>query len=293
MLTRKFVRDSIGHLPYVKNTLAQILDKYPALSNEGLVVQVTNLNDALFVARDGYYRPLNGSACIYKNKYPAFLAPSGTIEADDEKITLGTALPINFVNGVWLYMDPSGTPNLTEGWVWADMESTTVGTLYADSNTLLSTINNSPSTTPLAFTVDGTFTGFTTAKTAVSFTIPAYALADRGTLEVRAVIVRGEDNPAATANCTITFDGTTISTVDLKHTASLEPTGYIHSLVKNSGTSRQMLLPTGLTGFGASTTSVTQLARDTATDLTFAVTLDTGNAADTVGIMSLEVFIHE
>jgi hypothetical protein len=60
---------------------------------------------------------------------PAGIAPNGTV-ATNGQITLGTALPRIYSNGIWLYLPAGTVVSGLAGLYWCVMSSTTVGQVY-------------------------------------------------------------------------------------------------------------------------------------------------------------------
>jgi hypothetical protein len=60
---------------------------------------------------------------------PSGLAPSGTV-ATNGQVTLGTALPRVYSNGIWLYLPAGAVSGGAAGLYWCVMSSTTVGQVY-------------------------------------------------------------------------------------------------------------------------------------------------------------------
>jgi hypothetical protein len=60
---------------------------------------------------------------------PVGLMPNGTV-ATNGQITLGTALPRTYSNGIWLYLPAGAVSGGAAGLYWCVMSSTTVGQVY-------------------------------------------------------------------------------------------------------------------------------------------------------------------
>ncbi len=135
----------------------------------GKYAEITNFGGAILLRSDGTnWRPENGSITLLGCKYPSAVAPTGSVTASGSGVTLGTALPLTFNNGIWLYIN--ATSGLTAGWYFAIMSSTTQGVLYG---TAQSYINNSPSATPTTIPSDSAFTGEINEVSAWRWTVPA------------------------------------------------------------------------------------------------------------------------
>jgi len=100
--------------------------------------------------------------------YPACVAPTGSVTASGSGVTLGTALPVTFSNGIWLYIN--ATSGLTAGWYFAIMSSATAGVLYGTAQAL---INDTPSTVLTTIPSDSAFTGDLNEISAWKWAIPA------------------------------------------------------------------------------------------------------------------------
>lgn len=59
---------------------------------------------------------------------PRIVAPSGTVTAGGA-LTLGTAMPILFAGGLWMYFPATAFASAAAGWYWVDFYSTTTGTV--------------------------------------------------------------------------------------------------------------------------------------------------------------------
>lgn len=137
------------------------------------------------------------------------IAPSGTI-GNNGALTLGTALPRIFSEGIYLYFPADSIAvGVAAGSYWCVMSSTTAGTIY---NNTLSGIPTTPAS-PTAFvtTGPGAYTGDTTARVVASFTIPAGSLGNRGVYNYKSL--HSHINNANNKVHSLTFGSATLQTV--------------------------------------------------------------------------------
>jgi hypothetical protein len=123
------------------------------------------------------------SAVLAMSGLPFIMAPTGTVSSAGV-ITMGTALPATYPN-CYVYL-PAGVAfaGAAAGWYFAQMTSTTVGTLY---QTQYSAGPPQIPATPVVAVGPGAYTGVTTAQNGPSITIPAGAMQNQSALRVVAL----------------------------------------------------------------------------------------------------------
>src|SRR5690242_937018 len=111
---------------------------------------------------------------------PFISAPTGTM-ANNGAVTFGTALPIAYSGGAWIYYPAgavaAGVP-AAASWLWTVMSSTTVGTVY--NSTYTSGAVALGTTTAFVTTGPGAFVGDTAEEFGPQITLPANSLGANG-----------------------------------------------------------------------------------------------------------------
>jgi hypothetical protein len=81
------------------------------------------------MANENLFKPYKQPYILAQDGVPIGLAPNGTV-ATNGQITLGTALPRVYSNGIWLYLPAGAVSGGAAGLYWCVMSSTTVGQVY-------------------------------------------------------------------------------------------------------------------------------------------------------------------
>lgn len=121
-----------------------------------------------------YYRTGLMPQVLAQGAVPMGIANSGTI-ATNGTVTLGTALNTTYSGGIWLYFPSTAFASGSAGFYWTVMSSTTVGVVYTSQT----------SNTPVTGS-NSAYTGDTTARTAVTVTVPGGAMGPNGSLRLSA-----------------------------------------------------------------------------------------------------------
>jgi hypothetical protein len=117
---------------------------------------------------------------------PVGLAPNGTV-ATNGQITLGTALPRVYSNGIWLYLPAGAVSGGVAGLYWCTMSSTTVGQVYTKfADTSQGFVPYIPAGTLVnAIGSNAAYTQTTNASIVLcKITIPASSLGTNGQLRI-------------------------------------------------------------------------------------------------------------
>jgi hypothetical protein len=135
---------------------------------------------------------------LAQSAIPYGIANSGTV-AVNGTYTAGTAYNTTYSGGIYLYFPATAFATAAAGFYWCVASSTTAFTVYTDSS----------ATTPVTGS-NVAFTGDTTARTAITATIPAGAIGANGSVDVRTSF--SANSTAGTKNSIIRYDSTTILT---------------------------------------------------------------------------------
>lgn len=146
------------------DTYANISATYASAAYSGYTFRVTDVGvngSDWGVNSSGELFPL-GLITLSSSMSSYARAPSGTIGTGASgNITLGTAAPRIYSEGVYLYLPSiATTPAITAGYYWCVMSSTTVGTLYV-----------SKGGAAINFSVGSAYTGVTTQVSYPTITI--------------------------------------------------------------------------------------------------------------------------
>jgi len=205
---------------------------------------------------------------LFQFALPFVLPPSGSA-ANNGVVTLGSALNVQYAN-CYMYF-PLGAlyASSPAGWYFAQMSSTTVATVFA--NTYVSGVPQIPAVpTPLVVTGPGAYTQVTTLVATFSLTIPANAMGPNGALRITEMI--SQINNTNTRSFGITFGG---QSIEGAANASAGSTVITTRIVRNRGvTNSQVILSGGGVGTsGLLGVAVAQLSVDTTQPVTIAGSL--------------------
>ena len=161
---------------------------------------------------------------------PVGIAPSGSVGSNGA-LTLGTALPVTYDSGIWLYF-PAGAIAVgsAAGLYWCRMGSTTAGTVY---NTVLNGSQEvpyiPPTDVPFVTTGPGAYTGVTSTVTVATAIVPGGAIGPNGTLLVQDV--KAATNSAAGNKVVgVSLGGSSIGDKSIVNTST-----NLHRSVQNRG----------------------------------------------------------
>lgn len=122
---------------------------------------------------------------LAQSAIPVILAPSGTVDAAGV-ITLGTALPLTYAAGAWVYLPATALLSGIAGLYWCVFSSTTVGQVYQGVNDAsVPFLPRKPANTLVAEV--GTGLAFSQVLTEVKFaniTLPAASMGIYGSLRI-------------------------------------------------------------------------------------------------------------
>jgi hypothetical protein len=222
------------------------------------------------------------SAVIQAQLGVPFIIPSSGSMANNGAITLTTALPITYSN-CYLYLPASAiSAGSTAGWYFAQMSSTTVGTVF--NNTYSSgkpTIPASP--TAFVTTGPGAYTQVVTEQTAHSITIPGGSLGSQG--RIKAYALMSCPNNANNKTLQIKYGGTSFVSQTITTNLSTRIEGIIINVTASS-----QIFPTNTSGIaigtGQSGVAVTTGSVNSASDQTLTTTVQLAAATDFVVINS-------
>jgi len=225
-------------------------------------------------------------------KYPAFVAPTGSVQGAGNTVTLGTTLTNTYSDGVWLYLPTmtSGGTGLTAGWWFVVMSSATLGSI---KGTVQTYPNNNPDTTQFDVLGDSNFTGETAEITAFLMPLPLSLLGSSGKLicEVAkaksagtTAVVRSRIGNSATpaSNSSMLSSSLTSSGLSQNDRGVLYATAY----------NRQFTIAQNTNGFANGTGAPQLLTIDTSAAWYFAVTINTVGATQACGIMSISLSVE-
>lgn len=211
---------------------------------------------------------------------PVGIAPTGTM-ANNGAVTLGTALPLTYTNGIWLYF-PSGAieAGSAAGIYWCKMSSTTLGTVY---NTTLSGREPYIPASDVAFatTGPGAYTGSTSEITLATVPIKGGAMGRSGQVVTEANFWNYSSANNKTSK--IKFGGNSI--FSLNHTTNV--TASIRKIVNNIGiTGTQAIWHTSASDPGLSGGSYSSISVDTTAETSITITGQLAAATDPMILFS-------
>ena len=238
----------------------------PAAGNAGLIVAVSDFDDALFQSNGTRWRPLNGHVVLAQSAVPVGKAPSGSVAANGA-LTLGTATTEVFSGGIW-WLLPAGAAyaGSAQGVYWCVMSSTTVGTIYDttyDVTTELPYIPASP--TPIVAAGPGAYTGLTGNRIVLGTKVPGNAMGIEGL--VRAGFKIASNNTAGTKDNTLMINGSTASWSTTLSGANVYNSTQVS--LQNIGVVNQQIISrsNATEYFGAMSGIVVRKTYDTTTDM--------------------------
>jgi hypothetical protein len=83
------------------------------------------------MANENLFKPYKQPYILAQDGVPIGLVPNGTV-ATNGQITLVTALPRVYSNGIWVYLPAGSVSGGASGLYWCVMSSTTVGQVYTN-----------------------------------------------------------------------------------------------------------------------------------------------------------------
>lgn len=213
---------------------------------------------------------------------PCVIANSGTV-ATNGTVTLGTALPLTYSDGVWLYLPAGAVVGGSAGWYYAVMSSTTVGQVYTN---YIATMQSPhiPALLSAAVGSNSAYTGVTTQVTMGSVQIPANTLGAQGSVRYKATL--SYNNSAGAKTARVDFGGSTVLSVAPTTTVSISVDKTVH----NRTTAKQ-IIQAAADVQAASATAVTTLAVDTTADVTVGITGQLATATDHLILEALRIEI--
>jgi len=230
-----------------------------------------------------------GSIILAQSGVPLGIAPTGTMGANGA-VTLGTALNVSFLAGLWLYF-PAGAvfSGSAAGFYWTVMTNTTAGTVYTNTHTPGTNSSEIPaSPTAVSAAGPGAYTGATSEVTAVSVTLPGGLLGKHGL--VRYDTTRAWNATGGNKTLKYYFGGNVLGT------ANRSTSNTIRELVgaRNAGVTGRQLFVTGnaLWSYGSLGNSESTIAVDTTADVTLALTLTLATATDTHTLIGYSLIVE-
>lgn len=248
-------------------------NKPAASAMPGKVIRVSNIGPAaagsFFISDGTRWTALNGQTVIDRDSVARGVAPSGTIGTGSSgNLTLGTALPRVYSEGIWLYLPAiATTPSIAAGMYYVVMSSSTVGTIYS----------NGPGSAALSISSGASFTGSTGAVSVRSVTVPAGCMGING--QIRASAVLSHANSAGAKNIRLKFGGSVLIATSPSTTLS---TSLIGRIANKGAANVQIGQGSWLSGSAGSV--VTSASVDTTADVTLLLELQLATATDYVVI---------
>ncbi len=215
-----------------------------------------------------------------------YIMPTGSISDAAATVTLGTALPVAYPNGVWQYVE-AGKPraDLPAAWRWTLMSTTTLCQICQETYDPTTQKPYIPaSCTAFTDATPGTITGvITTYIPWIQFSVPANSLGKNGKI-VSESWVR-TNNSAGNKQVRITFGASNV--VDRGYTTS---TGeLLYAITQNNGVvARQRSYYRTNMGLPNSVTASTE---DTTAAKTYYFYLRLNTATDVLGIDGTEITV--
>jgi hypothetical protein len=189
---------------------------------------------------------------------PYGIANSGTV-AVNGTYTAGTAYNTTYSGGIYLYFPATAFATAPAGFYWCVASSTTAFTVYTDNS----------ATTPVTGS-NAAFTGDTTARTAITATIPAGAIGANGSVDVRTSFTA--NNTAGTKNSIIRYGTTALLTQASASNTTLNAGGRIY----NRGPESLQRIQS----YVSSTAAGAYAAVDTSVDVEFNIQIQIAVATD-------------
>lgn len=210
------------------------------------------------------------------------IANSGTV-ATNGTVTLGTALPLTYSEGCWLYLPAGAVVGGSAGWYYAVMSSTTVGVVYT---AYMATMQAPyiPSGLTIATGSNSGYTGVTTQVTMGSVQIPAGVLGAQGSVRYKGTW--SYNNSAGAKTARIDFAGQTVVSAAPTTTVAISLDKTVHNR-----TATKQVIQAAADAQAASSTAVTTLAIDTTADITVGFTGQIATATDYLILESARIEI--
>lgn len=183
---------------------------------------------------------------------PVIDGPTGSM-ANNGAVTLGTALPTTYANCYLALPANAISAGSAAGTYFAQMSSTTVGTVFNNLLVGAPTIPASP--TAFVTTGPGAYTGLTTAVALVTIPVPAAAMGLNGGLRI--THYWAVNNTAGAKGLLVSYGGTAFYSVT---GASLAALYNQHSIFNRGVANAQIGSPIVATGFGTGTGGAGTLA---------------------------------
>jgi hypothetical protein len=260
----------------------------------GIVYRVTDVGDTgsswncVYSNHEASWQwaPLGGIVNLGISGIPFGIPSSGSI-GNNGALTLTTAFPRTFSNGIYLYF-PYGaiSSGSAAGLYWTVMSSATAGTIYNNVYTPSATTVPSAVTSPTAFstTGPGAYTQTTGANISLaSFTVAGNLMGQRGELSISS----GWDTSATSYSKTygVMWAGTVQGLISNTSTNG----GNYLLAVKNQESATQQYINFASSGFGSGILPVWQTANTAAAQTVVQVAKLASSAADYVVLETWEI----
>jgi hypothetical protein len=195
------------------------------------------------------FTPQQSPWVVGTSSVPMLIPPTGTA-GNNGAVTLGTALNRAEPNLYSYWAADTITATNAAGWYFTQCSSATACTVY--NNTYSSgnpTIPSAAQLVAFSSTGPGAYTGVTSAQTALSIPIPAYAMGSAGRLEFKYMVLTYAT--ANNKNVNIKFGGSSTGSYNIASSTNVAQPGVIG--VQNLTTSTQVVTNSLVTGgYGAS-----------------------------------------
>jgi len=214
------------------------------------------------------------------------LAPTGSI-ADNGALTLGTALPLIYSQGLYLYFPADAiVTGSAAGFYWTVMSSTTAGVIYNNTFSTLVEPQAPTSNTAFVTTGPGAYTGVTSEITIYALPIPAGTLGVSGKIKGDILI----DCTGSTNNKTTKISYGASSCYQVLATATVLTSLYNLLLTALGSTNKQtMYIATNSLG---TSTSMVRPAEDTTAETTFSILITRVTATEYFNIDSVALMVQ-
>ena len=246
-----------------RDTWTNLNANYASSAFAGAMFYATDVgtNGSLWTNSGGVLVPM-APITLYTSTDSYARAPSGTINTGSSgNITFGTAANRVYTEGLYVYLPSiATTPDITAGFYWCVMSSTTVGTLYA-----------SKGGAAINFTVGASYTGVTTTVDLPLQTLKGGVMGSYRRLSVTGILSLTNNANAKTS--IIRFGSTGAGINNFTNAGSYPFTCNF----QNKGSAIQHPTPTMAGGGGGGSTS-TQVI-NTAIDQTYGPSLSGGSTA--------------
>lgn len=278
--------DSAGNFIGLSGALKTLMLPDIIADANGTVRTVTSTSGVAELVAPG--ADLGMTLVLSQGGIPISIPPSGSV-GDNGALTLGTATPITYSAGIYLYFASGKVyPVSPAGFYWTVMSSTTAGVVYNNIYSPNTTFPIAPtSPTPIVATGPGAFTGVQTEITALYMTVPGGLMGKNGRINFN--FLGAHNNTAGNKTYSMYVGGTLMSALTATSSVSMVVPKVT---VTNRGVeNRQVAANSIVSGTGSAAPSAATI--NTAADFVVEVRLThSSSATDLIGIESHRITVE-